>query len=114
MDGGFGTGQHSRVWTYDSRPLVDDEPVSPLVRAAVSSDLACPLANSCDDGLYYINADYTLTLGRHPVGTWIGLEVAQQIAADGIALASCTLVDKRGPFAISTGSSLTTPPLKPR
>lgn len=113
VEGGFGTGQHSRVWTNDTRPLVDGEPLSPLVRAAVSGDLACPITNSSDDGLHYINADYTLTLGRYPVGPWIGLDVAQQIAADGISLASCTLVDTLGPFATSTGSSITTAPLRP-
>ncbi len=113
VEGGFGTGRRTRVWTNDTRPLVDDEPMSSLVRAAVSGDLACPLANSSDDGLRYINADYTLVLGRYPVGTWVGLEVAQQIAADGIALASCTLVDTHGPFATSTGSSVTTGPLRP-
>lgn len=109
--GGFDSAERSRLWTNDTERLVDDEPMSAFVRAAVSGDLACPIANSGDAGLHYINADYTLTLARYPVGEWIGLEVAQRIAADGIALASCTLVDVRGPFATSTGSSITTTPL---
>ncbi len=112
VEGGFNTGQRSRVWTNDTRSLVDDEPLSPFVRAAISGDLACPLANSSDDGLHFINADYTMALGRYPSGAWIGLEVAQQIAADGISMASCTYVDELGPFATSTGSSLTTAPLR--
>lgn len=111
VSGGFGTGIRSRVWTNDTVALVDDEVLSPFVRTAVSGDLACPLANSSDDGLHYINADYTLALGRYPVGEWIGLEVAQQIAADGVSMASSTLVDRTGPFATSTGVSLTTAPL---
>lgn len=111
VDGGFDTGQHTRVWTNERRPLVDDQEISPLVRAALSGDLACPIANSSDQGLHYINADYTLAIGRYPVGEWIGLEVNQQIAADGISLASCTLVDESGPFATSTGSSITRPKL---
>lgn len=109
--GGFGTGEQTRVWTNDTASLVDGEPLSPFVRAAVSGDLACPLANSSDRGLHYINGDYTLALGRYPVGEWIGLEVTQQIAADGISMASSTLVDLDGPFATSTGTSLATPPL---
>ncbi len=112
VEGGFATGQRSRVWTNETRGLVDDEPLSPAVRAAVSGDLACPLANSSDDGLHYINADYTLTMGRLPVGDWIGIEVIQQIAADGISLASCTYVDTGGPFGMSTGSSITTTPMR--
>lgn len=111
VEGGFGTGERTRVWTNDTGCLVDDEPLSPFVRAAVSADLACPMANSSDQGLHYINGDYTLSLARYPVGPWIGLEVAQQLAADGISLASSNLVDRDGPFAISTGSSLVTTPL---
>jgi acyl-coenzyme A thioesterase PaaI-like protein len=109
--GGFDSAERTRVWTNDTVPLVDDEQMSPLVRAAISGDLACPLANSGDAGLHYINADYTLTLARYPIGEWIGLEVAQHIAADGLALGTCTLVDVQGPFATSTGSSVTTAPL---
>lgn len=112
VDGGFNTGERTRVWTNDTRSLVDNEEMSPLVRAALSGDLACPLANSSDDGLHYINADYTLAFGRYPIGPWIGLEVNQQIAADGVSMASCTLVDETGPFATSTGSSLTTTPMR--
>lgn len=112
VEGGFDTGQRTRVWTNETRPLVDDETLSPLVRAAVSGDLACPLANSSDEGLHYINADYTLTIGRPPCGTWVGLEVSQQIASDGVSLGSCTLVDAMGPFAMSTGSSITRTPMR--
>jgi len=111
VEGGFGTGERSRTWTNDTACLVDDEPLSPFVRAAISGDLACPMANSSDQGLYYINADYTLSLARYPVGPWVGLEVAQQLAADGISLATSILVDRDGPFASSTGSSLATTPL---
>ncbi len=110
-NGGFGTAEQSRVWTNETRSLVDDEPVSPLVRAAVSGDIACPLANSSDQGLHYINADYTMYLARYPVGEWVGIEVAQQLQADGISLAAATLVDRDGPFATSNGSSLARAPL---
>lgn len=111
VDGGFGTGERSRVWLLDTGRLVDDEPLSPLVRAAMSGDLACPMANSSDQGLHYINGDYTLALGRYPVGEWIGVAVAQQLAADGISMASATLFDREGPIGTSTGSSLARPAL---
>ncbi len=112
VDGGMGTGERSRVWTNDTLTLVDDEPLSPLVRAAVSGDIACPLANSGTEGIHYINADYTMFLARYPAGPWVGLEVVQQIAADGIAIASATLVDRQGPFATSSGASISRPPLQ--
>ena len=113
VDGGFGTGERSRVWTNDTAMLVEGESMSPLVRAAVSGDIACPLANSGDHGLHYINADYTMLLGRYPQGPWVGLEVAQQLQADGISIASATLVDRLGPFATSGGTSVARPPLPP-
>lgn len=109
--GGFDTGEQTRIWTRETGRLVDDEPVSPFVRAALTGDLACPLANSSDVGLHYINADYTMLIGRYPVGEWIGLDVAQQIEADGIAIGSATLVDRTGPFATSGGASLARPPM---
>jgi hypothetical protein len=109
--GGFGTGAHTRVWTRETACLVDDEPVSPFVRAALTGDLACPLANSSDLGLHYINADYTMLIGRYPVGEWVGLEVSQQIDADGISIGAATLVDRTGPFATSGGASLARPPM---
>jgi hypothetical protein len=109
--GGFGTGEHTRIWTRETACLVDDEPVSAFVRTALTADLACPLANSSDLGLHYINADYTMLVGRYPVGEWIGLDVAQQIDADGISIGAATLVDVNGPFATSGGSSLARPPM---
>ena len=109
--GGFGTGEQTRVWTRETTRLVDDEPVSPFVRGALSGDIACPLANSSDDGLHYINADYTMLIGRYPVGEWLGLEVEQQIDVDGISMGAATLVDRTGPFATSGGVSLARPPM---
>ncbi len=109
--GGFGTAEQTRVWTRETTRLVDDEPLSPFVRAALSGDIACPLANSSDLGLHYINADYTLLIGRYPVGEWVGVEVAQQIDGDGISMGSATLVDRTGPFATSGGASLARPPM---
>jgi hypothetical protein len=110
--GGFGTGDQTRIWTRETSHLVDDEPVSPFVRAALSGDIACPLANSSDQGLHYINADYTMLIGRYPVGEWVGVEVAQQIDGDGISMGSSTLVDQDGPFATSGGVSLARPPME--
>ena len=109
--GGFGTGARTRLWTNDRAGLVDDEAMTPLVRAAVSGDLGCPVTNASDAGLHYINADYTLALGRYPVGPWIGVEAAEQVAADGISVASATLYDRAGAFATTTGSSIATEPL---
>ncbi len=113
VEGGFGADGRARIWTRETAALVDDEPLSPFVRAAVSGDLASPLANSSSAGLAYINADYTLAMARYPRGEWIGLEAAHQLADTGISSASCTLYDLDGPFATSTAVALANPPLPP-
>ena len=83
----------------DNRPLVAGEPLTPLVRAALSADLPNPLANAGAEGLSFINADLTLFLARRPSSDWIGLEVADHLAADGLAIGTCTLYDLDGPMA---------------
>jgi len=110
-EGGFRTGERARVWTNETGQLVDGEPVSPLVRAALSADLASPLANGSDLGVAYINADYTLAMARYPMGTWVGLETQNHLASEGIALGECTLYDLDGPFATSVTTALANPML---
>ena len=64
------------------------------------------------DAVLVLNADYTLLLGRYPVGPWIGLETTDQVDADGIAAAMATLWDEDGMFAMSSGASISRPPLE--
>jgi hypothetical protein len=99
---GFWSDERKQVWSRDNRPLVAGEPLTPLVRAALSADLPNPLANAGREGLSFINADLTLFLARPPGSDWIGLEVAGHIAADGLALGSCTLYDFDGPIGWSS------------
>jgi len=107
--GGFDSDGRSRVWTNESGYLVDDEPLTPLVRAALSADLASPLSNGGEAGIGYINADYTLAMARYPEGTWIGLETTTHLASDGIAVGAATMYDLGGPFATSTTTALANP-----
>lgn len=85
-----------RVWLRELHPLVDDEPLSPFVRCAVSADYASPLANSGPKGLFYVNADITLYLHRMPVGEYIGFEVDSHQGAEGIAVGDTTMYDVEG------------------
>lgn len=99
----FGQGR-GRSWLRDLNDFVDDEPPSPLVRAAVAADFVNPLANSAPGGLHFINADLTVHLSRYPEGEWIGLESAGHLGADGVAVGSAWLLDRHGRF----GQCLTT------
>jgi Thioesterase-like superfamily len=106
-EGGFWSADRKRLWTRDGWQLVDGEPLAPAVRAALAADLPNPLANSGSTGLQYINPDLTLFLSRPPASEWIGLEVTNHIAADGIAVGSCTMYDTSGPIGSSTVTAIT-------
>ena len=112
-EGGINSGERSRMWTNDSGRLLDDEPLTPLVRAAISADLASPVSNGSEAGIGYINGDYTLAMARYPVGPWIGHETTTHLASEGIALGTTTLYDLDGPFGTSTTTALANPILAP-
>ena len=88
------------------RDLVEGTPLTPFVRVAVAADFASPFANAGDQGLGYINSDVTLYLHRLPVKEWIGFEVVNHHATDGIAIGECWLYDQQGPIGTSTVAAL--------
>ena len=105
-DGGFWTSGRKRLWSRDSGQLVEGEEMSPVVRAALSSDLPNPLANSAAEGLRFINPDLTMFLVRAPSSEWIGLDVTGHLGADGVAVGTCTLYDTKGAIGYSTVCAL--------
>ncbi len=111
-EGGIYSDDRSRVWTNEKGRLLDDEPLSPLVRAALNGDLASPLSNGSAAGIGYINSDYTMALARYPRGEWVGLETTTHLASDGIALGASTMYDLDGPFGTSTTTALANPILQ--
>lgn len=101
-----------RMWTREDRPLVDDEKLTPIVRAALAGDFASPLTSLTDDGVPFINADYTLTLSRMPEGELIGMEATGSVAAAGLSTGQVTLHDVRGPFGFCVVTALANPVLR--
>jgi hypothetical protein len=99
--GAFGGVEQKRAWIRESRLLVEGEPLTPFVRAALAADYTNPFANSGDRGLNFVNADITLYLHRLPETEWIGFEVASHQSEEGIAVGECTLYDERGPIGHS-------------
>ncbi|MEV0594874.1 acyl-CoA thioesterase domain-containing protein [Nonomuraea cavernae] len=108
-------GPH-RVWLRERHPLVDDEEITPFTRVALAADFASPLSNGGAGGLPFINADYTLTLGRLPEGELIGVESTGHLSADGIATGQCTFHDAAGPvgFCLVTAVANAMAPGTPR
>jgi hypothetical protein len=60
-------------------------------------------------GLRYINADYTLTLGRLPLSQAIGFESVGHLSDDGVAVGRCTLYDSAGAIGFSVVTAIANP-----
>ena len=92
------------TWVHETRPLIDDEPLTPFIRAAMAADITASIANWGTSGLQFINVDFTLALSRLPEGPHLGLASMNHVSHDGVATGSAVLVDRRGP--IGTGVSV--------
>lgn len=95
-----------RLWMSEVRELVEGAPLTPFVRVALAADFASPFANAGDQGLTFINSDVTLYLHRLPATEWIGFEVMNHHATDGIAIGECWLHDERGAIGTSIVAAL--------
>ncbi|MGP3919581.1 acyl-CoA thioesterase domain-containing protein [Nonomuraea sp. 10N515B] len=105
----WGAPGPGRAWMRETYPLVDEEAVSPFVRAALAADFASPLSNAGTDGLRFINADYTLTLARLPDGDVLGIEATGHVNAAGVATGQVTLHDTTGPIGFCTVTAVANP-----
>ncbi|OBH92588.1 hypothetical protein A5678_09055 [Mycobacterium sp. E2733] len=92
------TSGQKYTWLYETRSLIDSEPLSPFTRAAMAADITASLANWGTNGLQFINADYTLTLSRLPDGPHIGMASLTHYSHEGVATGSAVLVDRKGPI----------------
>ena len=95
-----------RLWMSEVRELVGGEPLTPFVRVAVGADFASPFANASEQGLAYINSDVTVYLHRLPTTRWVGYEVVNHGAIDGVVIGECWLYDEAGPIGTATVAAL--------
>jgi hypothetical protein len=118
-DFGLSGWQHAGpkyIWVRDIRPLVEGEPLTPFVRAAMAGDMTSSLTHYGAAGLNFINADYTLTLSRLPDGPYIGLAALTHYSHAGVATGVATMVDQFGPIGSGVATALASTgfaPLKP-
>ncbi|HTZ13290.1 MAG TPA: acyl-CoA thioesterase domain-containing protein [Mycobacterium sp.] len=94
------------TWLEETRPLIDDEPLSAFTRAAMAGDVTAAIANWGSHALEFINVDYTLTLSRLPQGPHIGLASLTHYSNDGVATGSAVLVDPKGPVGSCVSVSI--------
>lgn len=85
------------TWLHETHPLIEGEPLSPFIRAAMAGDVTAAIANWGSKALQFINVDYTLTLSRLPDGPYIGLASLTHYSHDGVANGSAVLLDHVGP-----------------
>jgi hypothetical protein len=106
ITGMMGTVGPRRLWMREVRELIGGVAMTPFVRAALASDFASPFANAGSDGLHYINSDATLYLHRLPRGEWLGFEVTNHQATDGVAIGECFVYDVEGPIGTAAVCAL--------
>jgi len=106
IEGEMGRYGPKKMWIRDDRNLVGDVPLSPWLRAVMVADLTNPWANSGDGGLGYINSDVSMYLHRLPCDEWLGMEVFNHHATDGVAIGNCYLYDREGQIGVTSVASL--------
>jgi hypothetical protein len=85
------------VWVRLAQNLVDGQPLTPTVRAALAADLSMTSGAAVPREHYLvINPDLTLSLTRPPVGEWIRISSRVRVEANGTGLTEATLSDQHG------------------
>jgi hypothetical protein len=107
------------VWLTTPLDLVAGEATSPLVRAAMLSDLTFAMAGRTllrsrelreeESRVPLINADMTLYLERPPVGDWIAFRRGAVSNQRGIGLAEVQQLDRRGRYGRSLQALIANP-----
>jgi hypothetical protein len=96
-EGTFDEPGPAAVWTRLRRPLVADEPTSPLQRLMAVADSGNGLSSELPfEGWWFINTDLTVHLHRLPRGEWIHVTARSTLDPLGIGLAETVLSDMDG------------------
>lgn len=107
LDHGPGRAQY---WARALQPLLANEPVSALARAATLFDLSNGMAVRADPKqIAFPNLDLTAHLFAMPQGEWLGFDTSVSFGAQGLGLTSTVLHDASGPIG-SIGQILTVRP----
>jgi hypothetical protein len=104
LEGGYGRGP-ALAWFRLGRPLIDDQPPSPLARTLVAADFGNGVSRVLDfESHLFVNTDLTVHLHREPVGEWVLLDARTRVEDTGAGLAWSVLSDERGPIGIAAQS----------
>lgn len=101
------------AWMRETKLLVDDEPLTPFMRAAMAADITSSLTHWSTAGLHFVNADYTLSLSRLPKGVHLGLASVTHYSQAGVATGVATIFDRAGPIGSGMATALANPGFTP-
>lgn len=104
--GHIGAVSEKRAWVRDFRELVGGQKLTPFGHVALCADFVSPFSNIGDKGPTFINSDVNLHLHRLPVSDWIGFQVVNFQADDGIALGQVRIFDTKGSIGAATASAI--------
>ena len=96
---------HKTTWQVAVSVIPGERP-SGFVAAASVADATSMVTNWGANGVEHINTDITLTLAREPEGVEIGLAAADRVSADGIAVGTATVFDRRGRLGTTVTTSI--------
>jgi hypothetical protein len=111
--GAFGEPGPGALWFRAHRQIIEGEPITPLMRAAMTGDFCNGVSSELDFNEWtFINADLTISLARMPVGEWILLDAQTWLGDHGAGLAFAKLGDERGYFGRAIQSLVIEPRVK--
>jgi Thioesterase-like superfamily len=85
------------AWLRMRRPLVGEEPPSPLQRVLIAADVGNGISAAIDFRRFlFVNVDLTVQLERMPGGEWVCVDAVTLARPTGNATAESTLGDERG------------------
>lgn len=97
VSGGFEEFGPATVWFRLRVPVVEGEPVTPLMRVAAAADFGNGISRVLDwERHLFINPDLTVALHRYPEGEWVALESVTRIEDQGVGQSESALYDERG------------------
>ena len=110
VKGGFRKPGPAAIWYRINWPVIDGQPPSPLMRAAITADFGNGTSSALDFAKWtFINGDLTISLSRLPVGDWILQDSRTSLSHSGVAIARGRLADRQGYFGVAVQSVIVEP-----
>jgi len=94
-DGAFNVLGPATAWARARIPLLEGEPISPLVRLLLMVDSANGISAELDPVRYtFVPVQLTVTVHRYPRTEWVGMKARTTIDAAGIGVTRADLFDE--------------------